>query len=143
MSNRLLIAIAFFGWSIWSFANKLVVQRMHPSTMQITNYVIGILAVPFFIWLMRRDPTVYSQGIDWVGMTIAVIGSIFGLAAYAAFTFALRTGDVGITSVICSSYPVLVLLMSCLFLGERLTVQKIIGVAAVAVGMTVLTVSHT
>ena len=111
--------------------------------MQITNYVIGILAVPFFIWLMRRDPTVYSQGIDWVGMTIAVIGSIFGLAAYAAFTFALRTGDVGITSVICSSYPVLVLLMSCLFLGERLTVQKIIGVAAVAVGMTVLTVSHT
>lgn len=143
MSNRLLIAIAFFGWAIWSFANKLVVQRMHPSTMQITNYVIGILAVPFFIWLMRRDPTVYSQGIDWVGMTIAVIGSIFGLAAYAAFTFALRTGDVGITSVICSSYPVLVLLMSCLFLGERLTVQKIIGVAAVAVGMTVLTVSHT
>ena len=143
MSNRLLIAIAFFGWSIWSFANKLVVQRMHPSTMQITNYVIGILAVPFFIWLMRRDPTVYSQGIDWVGMTIAVIGSIFGLAAYAAFTFALRTGDVGITSVICSSYPVLVLLMSCLFLGERLTVQKIIGVAAVAVGMTVLTISHT
>jgi drug/metabolite transporter (DMT)-like permease len=143
MSNRLLIAIAFFGWSIWSFANKLVVQRMHPSTMQITNYVIGILAVPFFIWLMRRDPTVYSQGIDWVGMTIAVIGSIFGLAAYAAFTFALRTGDVGITSVICSSYPVLVLLMSCLFLGERLTVQKIIGVAAVAVGMTLLTVSHT
>ena len=143
MSNRLLIAIAFFGWSIWSFANKLVVQRMHPSTMQITTYVIGILAVPFFIWLMRRDPTVYSQGIDWVGMTIAVIGSIFGLAAYAAFTFALRTGDVGITSVICSSYPVLVLLMSCLFLGERLTVQKIIGVAAVAVGMTVLTVSHT
>lgn len=143
MSNRLLIAIAFFGWAIWSFANKLVVQRMHPSTMQITNYVIGILAVPFFIWLMRRDPTVYSQGIDWVGMTIAVIGSIFGLAAYAAFTFALRTGDVGITSVICSSYPVLVLLMSCLFLGERLTVQKIIGVAAVAVGMTLLTVSHT
>ena len=45
-SDRVLIAIAFFGWAIRSFANKLVVQRMHPSTMQITNYAIGFLCIP-------------------------------------------------------------------------------------------------
>jgi transporter family protein len=108
-------------------------DHMHPLWLQAINSAIGLMCIPFFFAILKRNNAVSS--IDSTGLLWAVITSITGLIAYAAFTFALRSGNVGTTTILCSTYPILTLVLSALFLGEAITLPKLAGMFMVLGGM--------
>jgi|ERR1017187_2931088 transporter family protein len=127
-----LVAIAIGCWAIWSIAAKMASNHMHPLWIQTINYIIGFLCIPILLLVVKRDTASHfdSAGIWW-----AIVASVCGIAAYAAFTFALRIGNVGTTTILCSTYPILTLVLSAIFLGETITLPKLIGMFMVLGGM--------
>lgn len=126
------VAIAIVGWTVWSFAAKIAASHIHPMWVQVINYGIGVLCIPIFLSIIRKDTL---SSFDSVGVWWAIVASVFGLVAYASFTFALRSGNAGTTTILCSTYPILTLVLSALFLGEAITLPKMAGMFMVLAGM--------
>jgi drug/metabolite transporter (DMT)-like permease len=135
MLNKLLIPISIICWTVWSIANRVVASKSHPFYVNLSNYMIGFLCIPLFYYIIKNDhaPKLTTSTALW-----AIAGSSAGLIAYAAFTYALRTRDLGTTSILCSSYQLLAFLLSVAFLGERITLPKAGGVLLVLIGTALL-----
>jgi len=69
------------------------------------------------------------------GLVLAAIG-IANNALYLGFSYSgMRTVSAGLTALIVSTNPVLTALLAACFLGERVTVRKIIGLALGVAGV--------
>lgn len=68
---------------------------------------------------------------------LMVVSGVADTAANAGFLLATRLGDLGITAVVVSLYPVVVVLLARIVLGERLTGLQLTG-AGLALGAGVL-----
>ena len=65
------------------------------------------------------------------------MSGVFDTGANVLFLLATRTGDLGVSAVIVSLYPVVVVLLARFVLKERLTGMQI-GSAGLALGASVL-----
>ena len=75
-----------------------------------------------------------GAGFPW---KLAVVSGVFDTLANVFFLLATRSGDLGVSSVVVSLYPVVVALLAGVVLRERLTALQI-GGAGLAVGASVL-----
>jgi drug/metabolite transporter (DMT)-like permease len=73
-------------------------------------------------------------GFPW---RLAIISGVFDTLANVFFLLATRAGDLGVSAVVVSLYPVVVALLAGLVLRERLTGLQL-GGAGLAVGASVL-----
>jgi len=130
-----LVAVSFFGWAFWAFATKIVSSRMHPLAMQISSATLGLLCMPFFISVLRSDKSVQYS---WPGIAWAIAGGIAGVSAYMAYSYALKTGEIGTISIITSCYPILTCIAAIAFLGEPITIFKVLGIASIVLGVVLM-----
>ncbi len=65
-------------------------------------------------------------------------GVLAGFAGQVAFYTALKGGDASVVVPVAATYPLVALIVSILFLGEALTVQKLAGILLVVGGITLL-----
>ena len=75
-----------------------------------------------------------SAGFPW---RLAILSGVGDTAANVFFLLATRTGDLGVSAVVVSLYPVVVAAPAAMILDERLTGLQI-GGAGLAVGASVL-----
>jgi uncharacterized membrane protein len=68
---------------------------------------------------------------------LVVLSGVFDTFANVLFLLATRSGDLGVSAVVVSLYPVVVVLLARFVLGERLTGMQI-GSAGLALGASVL-----
>lgn len=134
-SNKALILISVIGYGIWAIFQKLAVSRLHPIHMQLVGCCVAITLLPFYLAFSyyKIPHTISTPGI--IFSTLAYICSI---CASLAFLFAIRQGNVGTTSVLISASPVITIALAIVFLGEKLTTSKLIGIAFVMLGVIIL-----
>lgn len=65
-------------------------------------------------------------------------GLVAGLLGQFAFYSALKWGEASVVVPIAATYPLVALIVSVLFLGEALTIQKVIGIGLVVGGVALL-----
>lgn len=71
--------------------------------------------------------------ITWVFITIeALLATFIGDLAYYA---AIKKGDISVVTVIMSSSPLVTMLVAIIFLGEQITMIRIVGAGLVVVGI--------
>jgi len=132
----LLLAITIFSWGVWGFLNKLAVQRMHPLQMFVVGCCINLVLLPIYAFTLKASNVNQPWNIGSIALcTIASLASTIGTIAYV---YGIRTGDLGTIAVLSCAYPVLTVFLATLFLGETLTMSKIIGIILVMVGVIVL-----
>ena len=69
----------------------------------------------------------------WIFIAIeALLATFVGDLAYYA---AIKKGNISIVTVIMASSPIVTMIMSIMFLGEQVTMFKVIGVGLVVVGI--------
>src|ERR1700722_7753460 len=130
------IIVAILGWTIWSFFAKLSAMHTHPMWLQTVNYIIGFCCIPIFLVMIKWEP--YTGSFEMSGLLYAKISSVFGLIAYASYSYALRNGEVGTVAMLCSIYPTLVFILGVIFLGEPITAMKIGGIVMILSGTVLL-----
>lgn len=137
MSTWVLIVLCIFCWGSWAVAEKLAAQQISPLMMQIIKaYAYSALAPILFMYMkVRNDETSWNhKGVFWtlVSFTLATIASISFAAATQRTHAHLVTG-------MTSSYPVLTFLLCAFFLGEPVTMMKLVGIAVIVLGTIIVT----
>ena len=124
MSWPALWAIIFWGFSF--IATKVALREVHPFTLLTLRFGIG--AFLLLVFQLRQDKKflkVFSQR-DWIYVLFLSIVGIAGHNLLQAFgllyTTAINTGW------IIAIQPIFITLTARLFLGEGITVRKIIGI---------------
>lgn len=99
--------------------------------------LISTLLLAALVLAPRGDRlTDHLRGVRRSGTLIALSG-VFDTAANVGFLLATRLGDLGVSAVVVSLYPVVVVLLARVVLGERLTAVQLTS-AGLALGASAL-----
>ena len=98
-------------------------------------FVAGLVTFPVLAWHWRRDPQVLtSQWRVWLSISL-MAGPLFGLLMFSAFQLAPPSHAAVFPF---STISVMGTIMAALFLGDRITLRKALGIAIVLCGLFVL-----
>jgi bacterial/archaeal transporter family protein len=134
--DKYAIFITILAYGIWNFAQKMAVSRMHPFWMLVIGSCVSVVMLPFYFWLTGLKPYIGAPTISGVCWT--VVASLCAVAGALSFLFAIRQGEVSKLSVLSSASPIITCFLAILFLGERLTLVKVLGIVLVLFGAAVL-----
>ena len=123
MSWSALAAIIIWGFSF--IATKVAIQEVHPFGLMALRFGIGALLLSLIQFSRDRQFLRVLSARDWVQIFLLALVGIAGhnlIQAYGLlYTTAISTGW------IIAAQPLFITLSACLFLRERITVRKIIG----------------
>ncbi len=128
-----------FMWGLWGFFGKLALDRkMAPMNLFVAEIAVSLLClIPAFFWMWNRKELRLDGG-SWNVFGLYSGGALaVGLLAYY---FALERGQAGVIVPLTSVYPVLTVLLSAVFLRERLGPQQWIAVSLIILGVVLLLV---
>jgi drug/metabolite transporter (DMT)-like permease len=85
-----------------------------------------------------RSPVVLSHKDTWIGLT----GGVMSLLAYGIVIWAVTLAPMGMVSALRETSVLFALLIGTLFLGEKLTLRRVLSCAVIAAGAIVLGAHH-
>jgi bacterial/archaeal transporter family protein len=134
MPYQLLILISILGWGVGSFVSKLATNVMHPIMISVIVMATDLLLLPLAFIFLKFDKSVPAMGLLY-----SVLIAILMTAGTMGFSFALRGGaPPGEATTLTALYPALTVALSCMFLGEPITLKKGIGMAFAIVSFVIL-----
>lgn len=129
-----MMAGAVCCWAIYTLGARYLMVRHSP---------VGVTGISMAIGTLFYVPLVWSnvRAVAWTAVTIQtwialVYSALFALCvAYTIWYVAVREIGSARTSVYSNLIPIVAMLTAVLFLGEHLTATRILGAAAVLVGV--------
>lgn len=85
-----------------------------------------------------RSPVVLSHKDSWIGLA----GGVMSLLAYGIVIWAVTLAPMGMVSALRETSVLFALLIGTLFLGEKLTLRRVLSCAVIAAGAIVLGAHH-
>jgi uncharacterized membrane protein len=135
--RAVVLAAATASFGMAAVLRKLAIDRVTPLRYQVLSSIIYAMSVPFFAMLATK----YEKAgpVDPIGMWWLIAATVVGMIGNLLFGYALRASDdVGMTTALSSTSPVITLMCAFLFLNERPTFQAAVGCALVVVGVIVI-----
>jgi transporter family protein len=126
---------SFLMWGVLFVLFKPIVVQMGPILPSLIVDAIGLVLLP--IWLMQRgELSIPKVTINrWAALMLTVV--ILGLA-YPIFAIGLRISNASIITAISSTYPAVIIILSVIFLKEKLHWWQILGIFTIIIGMVLL-----
>ncbi len=134
LRGDLLMAVAVCCWAIYTLGSRPLMTRHSPVGVTGLSMAIGTLLYVPAAWP-------HIRAVNWIavsrGTWLAIVYSaLFALCiAYTIWYSAVREIGNARTSVYSNLVPIVAMLSAVLFLGEPLGVRKMVGAAAVLVGV--------
>ena len=135
-TTYLLLVLVTLIWGNSFIAIKHAVQFLAPVELTILRFVP--VALIFGVLLLTTRRVAFWQMVrrDWLGLVL------LGLSGAVAYNLALNTGEsrvpAGTASLIISLNPAFTFILSVLFLRERPTIKKAMGLAIAFLGLCVI-----
>jgi drug/metabolite transporter (DMT)-like permease len=130
-----MLACATSSWGSAFIAGNIATQDLNPGTVAFFRFFFAtLLLIPLMLWLDKggRRP----KGKEWLVM--AFLG-LTGIALYnIAFFIATRDAPVVKSSLFIASNPILILLMSALFLKEKIKGRQVFGLTLALSGASII-----
>ncbi|MBV7507980.1 DMT family transporter [Bacillus sp. sid0103] len=135
-----MLIIATATWGSAFIAGKIAVQSFEPATVAFLRFLGAAVLLFPMMWLTEKNrnrPTLKDYGL------FAVLG-LTGIALYnICFFIATKHAPVIKSSLFIASNPVLIVLLSGVFLKETITKNHIIGMVIALIGVTfIITDGH-
>lgn len=120
---------------IASFLQKFAMKSITPYQINFLMAIgMAITAIPA-LWLVQKNLHVAAKDLP-LGLTIGFMMAVGSIA----YVLALSKLPLGVTAAVSSSYLVVVVILSWIFLHESFSLWKIIGVVLTLVGAAILSV---
>jgi drug/metabolite transporter (DMT)-like permease len=127
-----MLTLATATWGSAFIAGKFAVQSFEPATVAFLRFFGAAILLFPLMWVMEKDrkkPTLKDHG-------LFVLLGLTGIALYnICFFLATKHAPVIKSSLFIASNPVLIVLLSGLFLKEKITRNSIIGMAIALTGV--------
>ncbi len=141
LRGDLLMFAAVCCWAIYTLGARHLMERHSPVGVTGLSMMIGTL---IYVPVMWR----HLASVDWQSVTAAtwlaiVYSALFALCvAYTIWYMAVREIGSARTSVYSNLVPLVAMLTAVAFLGETLSLQKLVGAAAVLIGVALTRVNR-
>lgn len=135
MNPNLALIICAFLWGTSTFLNRVSVSKMTPMFMQVIVGFVYILYMPIAIKMMGGISNIKLSAQSIMLTTLATVLSI---GANVLMYHTLKNTQAS-SAMLVSLYPIVVILLSIIFLGESLTIGKVIGISTMVLGACILT----
>ena len=127
MTWLVLALLAAFMWGIGNVLVKKGLGHVSPLWNNILFNIFGLLLwLPFA--LLASHITINPLSFSVFFVILATF------AAYYSFFYAIDKGEISLTGTIVATYPVTTVLLSNIFLGERITSMQLVGIFSVILG---------
>ncbi|HWP98063.1 MAG TPA: EamA family transporter [Syntrophomonadaceae bacterium] len=132
--------LAIFGMVCWGIAPvfaKVGLRNVNPAAGLALRTLLAAGLVGSWVGMTGSFATLKEiPGPSWVLIGIeAILATLIGDLAYYA---AIKYGEVSLVSVIMASSPLVTMLCASIFLGEQITVFRVIGSCLVMLGIVML-----
>lgn len=132
MASKIALLVACFFWAVSFIATKVALETVPALTVVSLRLIISALC--FLIWLAIRRPRLKLGRPAWLGKLFVL--SLFGTGLHYGF----QTIGIGMTtasnaSIYAATGPVLITIISALFLSERITGKKAVGIVIALSGV--------
>ena len=111
-------------WGLWAFLPKLAMQSMQPHSVIFYEALGGMCVVMPLLFFIKEKLVR-----DKVGIGIVFCGSNLSIIAILCYYIALNIGPVATISTITAMYPVVVMALARIFLGEKMNRYQFIAAA--------------
>jgi len=132
LTTLLCLLGACFFWGISFIATKVAVNSFPPLTVVALRLVVS--AICFITWFVvkKRRLALWPQGFFWQILLLSLVGTSLH---YSFQTVGLRFTTATNASIYALTAPIFIILISVLFLNEKVTLKKVLGVALAISGV--------
>lgn len=125
--NSILIILAGILWGSMGIFVHLLTDFFGFNSLQASALRIMSAAVILFVFLAVKNRQLFKINVKDIPLLAS--NGIFSIFLMTVFYFASISSDtsMSISAVLLYTAPFIVMLLSCIFLGEKLTVQKVIA----------------
>jgi drug/metabolite transporter (DMT)-like permease len=129
---KLALAAACFFWAASFIATKTALDHIPPLTVVTLRMMISSLC--FLVWLISRGKKIPYQGPSWLRRLFLL--SIFGTGLhYGIQTIGMQYTTASNASLYAVTGPISIAVLAALFLGEKITWKKALGIGCAMLGV--------
>lgn len=133
MKQAIVISLTILLFGVSVFFRKLAVDRIHPYQLQIVAGAIYAIEIPIWLFLLHKNNI---SGYNSMGVVYGVLCiATYVLAAVLFGTLLKSANSAGQSTILVSINPIVTLCLSMIFLGEVLTLKKVIACALALCGL--------
>jgi bacterial/archaeal transporter family protein len=117
-------SLTLLAWGVWGFFSKLASSHARPRQTLLFQ-AVGVMAFGFVVLTMERFHIQWSpQGFGW-----SAAAGFVNFIGFLAFFAAIEKGKVSTIIAMSSLYPVITIVLSVLFLQEKISSREGLGIA--------------
>lgn len=127
---------AGFGYALYSIFSRYALEKGYNSmTITCYTFIITTVVSAFFTDISKLSAVVFSSPF-YLFLTVT-LGLICTVAPYLLYTLGLQEVDNSSAAIIASIEPVTAMILGLAVFGENITIEKMIGMGLVLVGMVI------
>ena len=134
-NSKVALCVACFFWAISFIATKVAVESVPPLTLVTLRLLISSCC--FLLWFFVRGWRLKYEGLNWLGQLFLL--SLFGTGLhYSTQTIGLQYTTASNASLYAVTGPISILIIAVLFMGEKLTLKKGLGLLTAISGVIIV-----
>lgn len=135
LSSKIALLTACFFWAASFIATKKALSIVPPLTVVSLRLLIS--AVCFLVWFLYRREKISWGGPKWLAHLFLL--SLFGTGLhYGIQTIGLEYTTASNASIYAVTGPISITIIAALFLGERITLKKSLGIGSALMGVLIV-----
>ncbi len=135
LSTVIFLLLAILGWGMGAFFDKACLKHMDPSgAFYVRSLFMIILFVPLVLWKYAQTKQALL-GSDKLGPIFVISSVVVSMGGVFFYLKALSGGAATKIVPLSSTYPFVTFAMAVLFLGENITLNKMIGTLLLSGGI--------
>ena len=135
ISTIIFLLLAIVAWGMGAFFDKMTLRYVDSSSaFYLRTLFIMAMSVPVLVWKFfpTRQALFGSHKLALLFIVSSVVVTMGGVFFYLK---AMSGGEASKIVPLSSTYPFVTFIMVCLFLGESVTVSKVIGTVLISGGI--------
>ncbi|OGY24507.1 MAG: hypothetical protein A2172_02740 [Candidatus Woykebacteria bacterium RBG_13_40_15] len=124
--------IAYLTWGSGVFAETIVARKLSSYSLLFWSFLLSFLVTSLYIPFAIHDLANLTVGLFTFNLLLALMSILLGTLFYYE---ALKIETRALVGTIASSFPFVTVVLSILFLGERVTSQQLIAIIIVLGGL--------
>jgi transporter family protein len=121
----ILTILSLFGWGVGAFFSKMATNRIGEAS--VFWDLIGYFPLVIIYTLVAFKAKDLFGG-DKLGIMYGLIAGLTGAVGLISFYLLVSKRDAGVATSVTAMYPALTAILSFIFLGEKITLLKAIGI---------------
>jgi len=132
MIEPLLFAvISYFGWGVGDIFGTVAARKLGGLSTTVWSMTARLVIFSLYLPFAISSFQAMTWGLFFIILVIAVIG----LVGFVAFNEGLKVGNPALVGAIAAAFPFVAVILSLIFLGERLTLQQGLSIIVIFVGL--------